>query len=375
MSALCGHLAAGAFLEAAIVALQQAVVASHLSLDPKEATMSQTTFAEARARLAAIPRLQHGHYPTPLEELPRLRAALGDNAPRLFVKRDDYTGPGFGGNKVRKLEYVLAQAEGAEVAITIGGEKSNHARVTAAMCARLGLRCVLVLNAAAVRHSGWEPASLAADKFYGAEIHRVTSRDERRSTMAALAEQFRAEGKRVIEIPLGASIPLGALGFMQAVAEVQTQLNELGVNVTHIFHSTSSGGTQAGLVAGCQLFGLDAHVIGVSADDPAEAIAAEVAAIIHGLGEMLAAPLRGEAPVPTVLDQYVGPGYGVDSPESVAALELVARTEGLLLDPVYSAKAMAGLLDWIRQGTLTANDTVLFWHTGGQLALFYRQAK
>lgn len=336
--------------------------------------MNQTNFVEARARLAAIPRLHYGHYPTPLEELPRLRAALGENAPRLFVKRDDYTGPGFGGNKVRKLEYVLAQAQadGAEIAITVGGEKSNHARVTAAMCARLGLRCVLVLNAAAVNHPGWEPASLAADKFYGAEIHRVTSRDERRSTMAALAEQFRAEGKRVSEIPLGASIPLGALGFVRAVAEAQTQLDALGVNITHIFHSTSSGGTQAGLVAGCQLFGLDAQVIGISADDPAAAIAGEVAAIIQGLGERLDAPLRGEA---TVLDQYVGPGYGIDSPASVAAFELVARTEGLLLDPVYSAKAMAGMLGWIRQGKLTAADTVLFWHTGGQLALFYRQSQ
>ena len=330
-------------------------------------------FAEAIARLDAIPRLRYGHYPTPLEELPRLRAALGANAPRLFVKRDDYTGAGFGGNKVRKLEYVLAQAQanGAEIAITIGGEKSNHARVTAAMCARLGLRCVLVLNAAAVSHAGWEPASLAADKFYGAEIHLVNSRDERRSTMAALAEQFRAAGKRVVEIPLGASIPLGALGFVRAVAEAKGQLDSLGVRVTHIFHSTSSGGTQAGLVAGCQLFDLNAQVIGVSADDPAEAIAAEIATIINGIGALLGAPLRNEA---TVLDQYVGPGYGVDSPDSVAALELVARTEGLLLDPVYSAKAMAGLLDWIKQGKLTAADTVLFWHTGGQLALFYRPA-
>lgn len=333
--------------------------------------MTQPDFAAARARLAAIPRLSYGHDPTPLEELPRLRAALGPNAPRLLVKRDDYTGPGFGGNKVRKLEYVLAQAQadGAEIAITVGGEKSNHARVTAAMCARLGLRCVLVLNAAAISHEGWEPASLAADRFYGAEIHRVKSRDERRSTMATMAEQFRAAGKHVVEIPLGASIPLGALGFVRAVAEVKAQLDTLSIKPTHIFHSTSSGGTQAGLLAGCQLFDLNAQVIGVSADDPAEAIAAEIATIIGGIGAMLEAPLRTDA---VVLDQYVGPGYGVDSPESIAALELAARTEGLLLDPVYSAKALAGLLDWIKQGKLTAADTVLFWHTGGQLALFYR---
>jgi D-cysteine desulfhydrase family pyridoxal phosphate-dependent enzyme len=333
--------------------------------------MSKQNNQVAIARLNAIPHLQHGHYPTPLEELPRLRAALGSHAPRLFIKRDDYSGPGFGGNKVRKLEYVLAQAqaEGAEVAITIGGEKSNHARVTAALCARLGLHCVLVLNAAAVRRAGWEPASLAVDRLYGAEIHRVGSRDERRATLAALAEKFRSEGKRVAEIPLGASVPLGALGFVKAVEEVQTQFAALGVNVTHIFHASSSGGTQAGLVAGCQLFGVNAQVIGVSPDDPAASIAGEVNDIISGIATLVDAPLRGEA---LVLDEYIGPGYGIDSPESIAALELLAHTEGLLLDPVYSAKAMAGLLDWIRQGKLTAQDTVLFWHTGGQLALFYK---
>jgi L-cysteate sulfo-lyase len=331
------------------------------------------TATTSLARLRAIPHLSFGFYPTPLEELPRLRAALGAKAPRLFVKRDDYTGPGFGGNKVRKLEYALAQAqaEGAEVAITVGGEKSNHARVTAALCARLGLRCVLVLNAAATKHAGWEPASLAADKLYGAEIHHVSSREERHTTMRALAEQFRREGRRVAEIPLGASVPLGALGFVRAVEEVQAQLAALGASVTHIFHASSSGGTQAGLLAGCQLFELNAQVIGVSPDDPADSIAAEVTQIISGIGTLLDVPLSTTA---TVLDEYIGPGYGVDSSESSAALELLARTEGLLLDPVYSAKAMAGLLDWIKQEKLTAQDTVLFWHTGGQLALFYKPA-
>lgn len=331
------------------------------------------TATASLAHLRAIPRLSCGFYPTPIEELPRMRAALGAHAPRLFVKRDDYTGPGFGGNKVRKLEYVLAQAqaEGAEIAITVGGEKSNHARVTAALCARLGLRCVLVLNAAAIKHAHLEPASLTADKLYGAEIHRVSSREERRATMTALAEQFRRAGKRVVEIPLGASIPLGALGFVSAVEEVQAQLAALGASITHIFHASSSGGTQAGLLAGCQLFGLDAQVIGVSPDDPAASIAAEIAQIISGIGTLLDAPLNTAATVPTVLDEYIGPGYGIDSAESTAALALLARTEGLLLDPVYSAKAMAGLLDWIKQGKLTVQDTVLFWHTGGQLALFY----
>src|SRR5436853_2175336 len=169
--------------------------------------MESQTFQQAVTRLAAIPRLNYGYYPTPIEELSRLREALG--GPRLFIKRDDYTGPGFGGNKVRKLEYVLAQAvaDGAEVVITCGGLKSNHARVTAAMCARLGLRCILVLNEPAYELK-LKPASLRADELYGAEVHRVKNRDERNSTMEAIAARLRSDGKNVVVVPLGASIPL-----------------------------------------------------------------------------------------------------------------------------------------------------------------------
>ena len=331
-------------------------------------------FAEAIARLDAIPRLRYGHYPTPLEELPRLRAALGANAPRLFVKRDDYTGAGFGGNKVRKLEYVLAQAQanGAEIAITIGGEKSNHARVTAAMCARLGLRCVLVLNAAAVSHAGWEPASLAADKFYGAEIHLVSSRDERHTTMWALAEQFRREGEEVVEIPLGASIPLGAYGFVKAIEELKTQLAALDIGITHIFHASSSGGTQAGLVAGCQFYGLETQVIGISPDDSADSIAEAVNDIICGIGAFLEAPLREGI---TVLDQYIGPGYGRPTPGMVDALRLLARHEGVLADPVYTGKGLDGLFTRLRQRRFAPDEDVIFVHTGGSAGLFgYRWA-
>ncbi len=325
---------------------------------------------QAASRFADIPRLNFGHYPTPVEELPRLRQALGANAPRIFIKRDDYTGPGFGGNKVRKLEYVLAQAvaDGTEVAITCGGLKSNHCRVTAAMCARLGLRCILVLNEPAQPYK-LKPASLKADEMLGAEVHRVQSRDARNSTMTAIAEQLRAEGKNVAVIPLGASIPLGALGFVRAVEETAAQLATMNLRMDYVFHSTSSGGTQAGLLAGHQLFHLaEKQIIGVSADDSSASISAEVATILRGIGELLGAEFDESA---TVLDDYVGAGYGIDTPDSLAAIDLLARTEGLFLDPVYTAKAMAGLLDWIRQGRFQADDNVLFWHTGGQLALFY----
>jgi D-cysteine desulfhydrase family pyridoxal phosphate-dependent enzyme len=319
---------------------------------------------------ARFPRLDCGFYPTPIEEMPRLRAVLGNNAPRLFIKRDDYTGAGLGGNKVRKLEYVLAQAQtdGAEIVISMGGEKSNHARVTAALCARLGLPCELVMNPPNVRYDGLKPANLVVDELYGATIHRVANRDERNALSIELAERYLQAGRRVALIPLGASVPLGALGYVRAVAEVKAQLDAANLAITHIVHASSSGGTQAGIVAGCQLYDLPAQVIGVSPDDPADSIAAHVADIITGIGALLECSFNRRI---VVRDEFVGVGYGIPSEASTRALQLVARTEGILLDPVYTAKAMAGLLAMIGDGELTAEDTVLFWHTGGQLALFY----
>ncbi len=325
----------------------------------------------AAAHLAAIPRLSFGHYPTPIEEVPRFRHALGTNAPRIFIKRDDYTGPGFGGNKVRKLEYILAKAkaDGADVAISCGGVKSNHARVTAAMCARVGLRCVLVLNQAAVMYDGLNPASLVADQMFGAEIVRVANREERIATMESETARLKAEGHNVAVIPLGGSVPLGALGFVRAIQEAKAQLEAMNLHIDYIFHSSSSGGTQAGIVSGLQIYGWDGvQDIGVSPDDSSESIGGEVSQIIRGVGEMLDVELNDQV---TVLDEFTGDGYGIPSPEGEEALALLARAEGVVLDPVYTAKAMAALIDWVRKGKLSKDDNVLFWHTGGQLALFY----
>ena len=333
--------------------------------------MSDELRVRAIDRLAAIPRLALSHGPTPIEELPRLRAALG-RSPRILIKRDDWLGPGFGGNKVRKLEYLLAQAraDGAELAITCGGVKSNHARVTAALCARIGMGCVLVLNPAAVGYEGLEPASLCADRLYGAEIHLIESRAEREVTMARLAEKFRLEGRRVATIPLGASVPLGAIGFVNAAAEVAGQLAGLGVD--YLYHCSSSGGTQAGLAVGRQLFpGLAREVVGVSPDGSVGEIEGLVAPIIGGVGHLLGVPAGELDERITVLDGYIGDGYGLPTEAGEEAIGLLARTEGVLLDPVYTAKAMAGLLDAIRSGRIGEDETVLFWHTGGQLALFY----
>lgn len=341
--------------------------------------MTDQEISEAIKNLNSLRRLGYGNYPTPIEEAPRLREALVREygaSPRILIKRDDYTGPGFGGNKVRKLEYVLAGAiaSGVDVAITTGGVKSNHARVTAAMCARAGLRCVLVLNRAAIEYDGLEPASLQLDRLYGAEVVRVEHRDERAPTMESIAARLRAEGRRVEVIPLGASIPLGAVGFVRAIGELKSQLEASGLRIDHLFHCSSSGGTQAGIVAGAQIYGLDdVEVVGISPDDSSDAIGAEVGRIIEGIGDLLGTGSLDRHVI--VDDGYVGEGYGIPSAESVTATELLARTEGIVLDPVYTSKAMAGLIDRIRERRIDPASNVLFWHTGGQLAHFYVPAK
>lgn len=333
--------------------------------------MRDRLIGRAIERLMEIPHLECGHYPTPLHEMRGLRSHLG-GGPRLFIKEDDVTGPSFGGNKVRKLEYLLAQAlaDEVEAVITIGSEQSNHARITAMLAARLGLRAVLVLNPASESSRGLRSASLAVDELYGAEIHRVKSREERVPRMQEIANELRFAGRRVLEIPLGASVPLGALGYVRATQELATQLTAKAISINHIFHASSSGGTQAGIIVGCELAGLKARVLGVSPDDPAASIAGEVAGIITGIAHLLEMQEEVFHPVVEVLDSFVGPGYGIPSPESEEAMRLLARVEGVLLDPVYTAKAMSAVLSWIETGRLTDTDSVLFWHTGGQLALF-----
>lgn len=325
--------------------------------------------------LSRISRLNLGHYPTPVDELPRFRDALAQDSnpsrvPRILIKRDDLTGPGFGGNKVRKLEYVLAKAlaERAEVVVTVGGLRSNHARITAALCARIGIKCVLVLNGA-LEASKYRPASIALEELYGADVRIVSAREDRDPTMKAVAEEFRNAGKRVFEVPIGASIPLGALGYVAAFHELASQLGPDTV-VSEIVHASSSGGTQAGLIAGCIMAGSKAKITGVSPDNPADEIAAEVTGILNGMGELVSIPQAENSLRVEINDEFIGPGYGIPSNEGNEATRLLARTEGIVLDPVYTAKAMAALISWIRGGRYSNDETVLFWHTGGQMALF-----
>jgi 1-aminocyclopropane-1-carboxylate deaminase/D-cysteine desulfhydrase-like pyridoxal-dependent ACC family enzyme len=323
-------------------------------------------FPGALERLAAIPALDLWEAPSPIHDLSRLGAALG-GGPRLIVKRDDAIPFGFGGNKVRKIAIVAAAAtaEGADTLLSVGGVQSNSARVVAAVAARTGLKCVLVLNGAPPERL---TANALLDSLLGAEVHYVASREARAPAMARIAEGLRREGRRPYEIPLGASTPLGALGFVRAVGEMVRQ----GVVPDVIVHSTSSGGTQAGLVAGCTLHGLPTRVVGISADDPADAIRATVREIIAGMGGLLGvngADLANAREI-EIDDSHVGSGYGVPSAASREAVDLLARHEAMFVDHTYTAKALAGLIHHVRRGSFATGRTVLFWHTGGQVGLF-----
>jgi 1-aminocyclopropane-1-carboxylate deaminase/D-cysteine desulfhydrase-like pyridoxal-dependent ACC family enzyme len=319
-----------------------------------------------RERLAHFPSLPLVQAPTIVEPLPRLRTLLG-GGPRLLIKRDDAIAFGFGGNKVRKLALVgaCALADGADTLITAGGIQSNHARATAATAAKLGMRAVLVAN-------GAEPDRLTAnallDALLGAEVVYVGSREARAPMILEISQRLRADGRRPFAIPIGASTSLGALGFVLAMAELVGQMPAPDV----IVHATSSGGTQAGLVAGCRLLGLPTRIIGISADESSTALRSQIRAIVSGIADLLDmdpdALSRGTAI--EVDDRYVGEGYGVPTDGSREAIELAARTEAIFLDPTYTAKAMAGLIAYVRQQRFVENQTVLFWHTGGQVALF-----
>jgi D-cysteine desulfhydrase len=319
---------------------------------------------ELRASVTRLPHAPLLSGPTPIEDLSRLHAALGAT-PRLLIKRDDAIPFGFGGNKVRKLALVAARAiaDGADTLITCGGVQSNHARATAAAAAKLGLHCILVAN-------GPQPdratGNVLLARLLGAEIHYVDSREERAPAMERLAEHARHAGRRPYIIPLGASTPLGALGFVEAVFELAAQIDPPDA----IVHATSSGGTQSGLVAGCRALGWSTRVVGISADEPSASLSETIRALLSGM-KAIVPELAGidDAPV-EVDDRFVGDGYGIPTPESREAMSLLARTEAIFLDPTYTSKAMAGLVAHLRDGRFDRCRTVVFWHTGGQAGLF-----
>jgi 1-aminocyclopropane-1-carboxylate deaminase/D-cysteine desulfhydrase-like pyridoxal-dependent ACC family enzyme len=270
---------------------------------------------------------------------------------------------------VRKIAVVAAAAiaEGADTLITCGGVQSNHARVTAITAATLGLRCILIANSPDGQPPDHPTGNALLNELAGAEVRYVASRVDRDPAMAEAADESRRNGGRPYVIPLGASTPLGAAAFVSAVDELLAQVGAPDV----IVHSTSSGGTQAGLVAGCALAGVSTRVLGISADDSEISLRNGIHALLSGLAPLLAVGSnRFEGVRIEVDDRFVGEGYGVPTEASREAIRLLARTEGLFLDPTYTAKAMAGLIARVRAGDFTEDQAVLFWHTGGQPALF-----
>ena len=294
--------------------------------------------------------------------------------PRLYIKRDDCTGLATGGNKTRKLEFLMADAiaKGADTVITCGGAQSNHARQTAAAAARLGLACALVHQAA----HPWngpdyaETGNVLLGRLLGAERHSVPTEADRDAGMARLADELRARGRRPYIIPGGGSNALGGLGYAGCALEITVQANDRDLRIDHIVLATGSGGTQGGLVAGLAALNSPISVIGIDIDADAEGVAAQARAVAEGAAELLGVRGGVAKDAVTVLPGYAGPAYGQPTPAMIEAVRLAARHEGLLLDPVYSGKAMAGLIDLVRRGRFGADETVVFIHTGGTPALF-----
>lgn len=309
-----------------------------------------------------IPRVRIAHLPTPIEPLPRLAAALGGI--KLWVKRDDLTGLAGGGNKTRKLEYVLAeaQANGARTLVTVGAVQSNHCRQTAALAARFGLGCILVLSG-----EKEEPPSgnLLLDNLFGAETIYCAAEERNQVLKDAFSEAW-SVGKRPFLIPLGASTPTGTIGYLTAFEEFLTQ----GLEVDWIVVASSSAGTQAGLVLGALKSGWKGKVLGISIDHPAAELQQRVAELVDQAAERINLKLYCQPSEILVNDQYLGKGYGIPSPQEIEAIRLFARYEGLLLDPVYTGRAAAAMIDLIRKGFFKPHERILFWHTGGTPALF-----
>jgi L-cysteate sulfo-lyase len=330
----------------------------------------EATLMDATRTAAGAKRLPLAHLPTPLEPLERLSRELG--GPAIWVKRDDCTGLAGGGNKTRKLEFLLGDAldRGADTVLTAGAVQSNHARQTAAACARLGLRCELFLKEAApgrgesYRHSG----NVLLDRILGAKVHILPREASAETAMEEHAEALRREGRRPYTIPVGGSNAVGALGYVGCARELSAQADGIDLKIDAVVHASASHGTQAGLAVGLAMVGAQARLIGVSVSGSAQQTRSNVERIAAATCGRLGSPLHFVEI--EVDDRFVGEGYGIPTPAGLAAIRLLARLEGLLLDPVYTGKAMAGIMELVREGRFGSDDNVVFLHTGGWPALF-----
>lgn len=322
--------------------------------------------------LARYPRLHFAHLNTPLEPMPQLTKLL--DGPTLWIKRDDCTGLAGGGNKTRKLEFLMADAleQGADTIITQGATQSNHARQTVAIATKLGMDCHILLE----DRTGSEDVdyiyngNVMLDQLFGGQLRKYPGGTDMNAAMETLASELKAEGKKPYIIPGGGSNEIGALGYVNCALELLGQANDQSLRIDHLVHATGSAGTQAGLVAG--LYGSNSQipVLGIGVRVPREQQEANVFRLAERTAEKLGIPgaIKREDVVANC--DYVGEGYGIPAESTLEAIELFARHEGILLDPVYSGKGAAGLIDLIRKGHFKKGENIVFLHTGGSQALF-----
>jgi D-cysteine desulfhydrase len=320
-------------------------------------------------RIESLARFPLAQLPTPIEELKSLSRELG--GPELLIKRDDQTGLALGGNKTRKLEFLLGQAleQGADTLVTAGAAQSNHCRQTAAAAARAGLRCELLLNGT---KSELPNGNLLLDELLGARIHWIQP-SERVAKLRDLPDRLRKDGRKPYVIPVGGSNGVGATGYVLAMIELVEQLDGINRRANHVVFASSSGGTQAGIVVGAKVtgFGGKLHGVRIDKDDPGGApYDHELADIANETAKYIDFDAQFAAKDFNVVYDYLGGGYGVVSDLEREAIRLLGSREGILLDPVYTGRAMGALLDLIRKKAFRPDETVLFWHTGGAPALF-----
>lgn len=322
--------------------------------------------------LARFPRRFIAHLPTPLERLDRLTKELG--GPEIWIKRDDCTGLSTGGNKTRKLEFLMAEAElqGAEMVMTQGATQSNHARQTAAFAAKLGMKCHILLedrtgsNNANYNSNG----NVLLDHLHGATTEKRPGGGDMNAEMEKLADQMRADGKKVYTIPGGGSNPTGALGYVNCALELLVQANEGALKIDHIVHATGSAGTQAGLIVGLKAMNAQIPLLGVGVRAPKAKQEENVYNLACATAKKLGCDGVVQREDVVANTDYVGEGYGIPTESGMEAIKMFAELEAILLDPVYSAKGAAGLIDLIRKGHFKKGERIVFLHTGGSVALF-----
>ena len=340
-----------------------------MSLSPE---MEQSLCKDLSLTLAKFPKVRLGHLPTPLEPMDRLSEILG--GPRLWVKRDDCTGLSSGGNKTRKLEFLMAdaQSKGADTIITQGATQSNHARQTTAAAAKLGMECHILLEdrTGSNDNNYILNGNVLLDRLHGASVSKRSGGTDMNLEMQDFADALIEKGKKPYIIPGGGSNPIGALGYVNCARELTEQASEIGLKIDALVHATGSAGTQAGLVTGLAAIQSNIHLLGIGVRAPKDKQEQMVFDLAQKTADYLDTGIEIERDKVRAICDYVGAGYGLPTDGMIKAVKLLAQSEGLLFDPVYSGKGLDGLIDQIKKGYFAGMDNVVFLHTGGSAALF-----